>query len=107
MFWTEISKKVGFNSQITCIEHVHRYVKKHKLPKPPKPMTKGEMAYEDFRDEQSWDEVRKIQNEQGQHIVRNYAYGWSKRNKMPWPPPPRDTEECDYTNAMKTRLDEP
>jgi len=108
MFWTQIATHTGYSCSSSCQAGAKAYAERNHLQWPlPGALTKAEMAYMDYRDGDSFEDIRLTLDLATKERARKFAYSWAMNNNLPWPPLRQVEEKCDYTNAMKTRLDEP
>lgn len=88
MTWVKIYKALSYRSHSACMYDVQKYAQDNNLPWPlPKALTQGEVAYEEFQECGSWDEVRRCINKTSTHRTRMMAYHYAKENNQTWPPP--------------------
>ncbi len=87
MFWSQIANHTGYGCASSCHAGARSHAKRNHLPWPlPGALTKAEMAYEDLKDGDSYDEIRKTLGLATKERAKKYAWSWAMNNNLPWPP---------------------
>jgi len=87
MFWAQIATHTPYGCAGSCQAGARSYALRNKLPWPlPGALTKAEMAYEDFKDGDSFEEIRKTLGLGTKERARKFAWSWAINNRLPWPP---------------------
>ena len=98
MKWTDIVTHTNYTCISSVVDGAKAYAKREGKPwPPPEALSMGEMAYYDYQDGESWEEIRKTLQLGFAGQARRSAYSWATRKGLPWPPREETEETVEQT----------